>query len=140
MDKEKYLKYINDYNLLVSLYLNKKEVGVFNLPSEEVSFFYKLSTHHSLRALFYKALEFSKLAFPSIFWRAPKSVTCEYAKRTSPPIVWRFFKDVTKGQRYLKTNKYELDAQDKENYSYWSNFMNNQYLTIMQVIKKNKEV
>ena len=61
MDKEKYLKYINDYNLLISLYLNKKEAGVFNLPSEEVSFFYKLSTHHSLRALFYKALEFSKL-------------------------------------------------------------------------------
>ena len=50
----------------------------------------------------------------------------------------RFFKDVVKGKRYSKTNKYELDTEDKERYSYWSNYMNEQYLAIMRVIKETK--
>lgn len=52
----------------------------------------------------------------------------------------KFFDDVRKGQRHLKTNKWELDTQDEKEYAYWSNYMNQQYLNILNTIKKNKEV
>lgn len=52
----------------------------------------------------------------------------------------KFFDDVRKGQRHLQTNKWELDTQDEKEYAYWSNYMNQQYLNILNAIKKNKEV
>ena len=52
----------------------------------------------------------------------------------------KFFRDVTRGQRYNKTHKYELDTEDKETYSYWSNYMNQQYIAILKFMAKNKEM
>ena len=46
----------------------------------------------------------------------------------------RFFKDVRSGERFKKTNKYELDTTSQK-YAYWSDYMNQEYFRIMRAIK-----
>jgi len=53
----------------------------------------------------------------------------------------RFFNDVRVSKRHLQNpNKWELDTQNEKEYAFWSNYMNIQYLNILSVIKKNKDV
>ena len=40
----------------------------------------------------------------------------------------RFFQDVKHGTLYKETGKYIMDSRDYKVYSYWSKFMNNEYL------------
>ena len=61
MDKELYLKNLKDYLHLISLYLNKKEEPSFKIDESNFPFFLKLSKHHSLTALFYKAVKDTKV-------------------------------------------------------------------------------
>ena len=60
MEKELYIKYVKDYIHLIALYLNKKEADI-DVDDSELGFFYKLSSHHSLRAFFYKVILDTKL-------------------------------------------------------------------------------
>lgn len=55
MEKQVYIKYVNDFIHLISLYLNKKKCDI-EIKEDELSFFYKLASHHSLRALFFKVI------------------------------------------------------------------------------------
>ena len=56
MDKELFLNQVKEYIRLLSLYLNKKEDPSFVVDKNLLSFFLKLSKHHSTIALLYKAL------------------------------------------------------------------------------------
>lgn len=56
MDKLTFTNYLNKYTKLMALYLNNKEDPNFNISNEELAFFIKLSKHHSLMALLYKAI------------------------------------------------------------------------------------
>jgi len=56
MDKEKFTSDIFSYIHLLSLYLNKKKASDFKVDENNISLFVQLSKHHSLIALFYKAL------------------------------------------------------------------------------------
>ena len=60
MEKEVFKSNVYQYIKLISLYLNKKEASDFVLDKDNLSFFVKLSKHHSLTALFYKAVLSSK--------------------------------------------------------------------------------
>ena len=61
MEREKFKKLIHDYIRLISLYLNNKEDSSFVVDNEEITFFYNLSKHHSLKALLYQALKTTKV-------------------------------------------------------------------------------
>ena len=56
MEKEIFLNNVKKYIAVIALYLNKKEDPNFIINQEELSFFIKLSKHHSLTALLYQAL------------------------------------------------------------------------------------
>ena len=56
MEKEQFLNHIHAYIKLLGLYLNKKEAPDLTIDKNQLSFFIKLSKHHSLRAILYKAL------------------------------------------------------------------------------------
>ena len=56
MEQEQFNNCVHQYIKLISLYLNKKEDKDFNVDKETLSFFYKLSKYHSLRAVLYLAL------------------------------------------------------------------------------------
>ena len=64
MEKEKFKQYIHEYLKLISLYLNKKEVKDFVVDKEKLSFFYKISKYHSLKALLYQVLTATKVDVP----------------------------------------------------------------------------
>lgn len=40
----------------------------------------------------------------------------------------RFFQDVKRGTLFKETGRYIMDSRDQDVYSYWSRFMNNEYL------------
>ena len=61
MEQEQFKKYIDEYLKLISLYLNKKEAKDLSIDKEKLSFFYKISKYHSLRAVFYQALVNTKV-------------------------------------------------------------------------------
>ena len=61
MEQEQFKKYIHEYLKLLSLYLNKKEAKDFVIDKEKISFFYKISKYHSLRAIFYQVISTLKL-------------------------------------------------------------------------------
>lgn len=46
----------------------------------------------------------------------------------------RFFKCVNKTTNHERTGKYQLTSKD-EDYAYWSNFMNNEYLSIIRSLR-----
>ena len=56
MDKQKFANDVFDYLHLVSLYLNKKAASDFKVD-DNIAFYATLSKHHSLMALFYKAVK-----------------------------------------------------------------------------------
>ena len=56
MEQEKFKQYISEYLKLISLYLNKKEAKDLIIDKEKLSFFYKISKYHSLKAFFYQVL------------------------------------------------------------------------------------
>ena len=56
MEQEKFKQYISEYLKLISLYLNKKEAKDLTIDKEKLSFFYKISKYHSLKAFFYQVL------------------------------------------------------------------------------------
>lgn len=62
MEQEQFNNYVHQYIKLISLYLNKKEDKDFNVDKESLSFFYKLSKYHSLRAALYLALVNTKVS------------------------------------------------------------------------------
>ena len=55
-NKEQFIKSVHDYIHLVALYLNK-QTSDFEIDDEQLKFFLKLSKHHSLVALLYKAIK-----------------------------------------------------------------------------------
>ena len=57
MEKEVFKTKVLKYIKLLSLYLNKKKDASFAINQEELSFFIRLSKHHSLASLLFKALE-----------------------------------------------------------------------------------
>ena len=61
MEKEIFLNNVKKYIKLLGLYLNKKEDPSFVINQNELSFFIKLSKHHSLTALLYQALVKTKV-------------------------------------------------------------------------------
>ena len=65
MDKQIFLNNIKKYIKLLGLYLNKKEDPNFNINKNELSFFIKLSKHHSLMAFLYQAINNVKANVPS---------------------------------------------------------------------------
>ena len=56
MDKSSFLTEVKRYIKLLAFYLNNKEDSDFLLDDKELSFYIKLSKHHSLMAFLYKAL------------------------------------------------------------------------------------
>ena len=60
MEKEQFNQYVHQYLKLLSLYLNKKEAKDFVIDKSNISFFVRLSKHHSLSAFFFKAVECTK--------------------------------------------------------------------------------
>ena len=60
MDKNVFTNQIHGYISLLSSYFNNKETPFSNLSTDELSFFYKVSKHHSLRALFFLAIRDTK--------------------------------------------------------------------------------
>ena len=60
MEQEKFKQYIHEYLKLISLYLNKKEAKDLTIDKEKLSFFYKISKYHSLKAFFYQVLVATK--------------------------------------------------------------------------------
>ena len=60
MDNVTFLNQVKEYIKLLYLYLNKKEDSSFVVDKNKLSFFIKLSKHHSTTALLYKALMESK--------------------------------------------------------------------------------
>ena len=65
MEKEIFLNNVKKYIKLLGLYLNKKEDPNFNINKNELSFFIKLSKHHSLMAFLYQAINNVKANVPS---------------------------------------------------------------------------
>ena len=65
MEKETFFKNVKKYIKLLGLYLNKKEDPSFALDKNELSFFIKLSKHHSLMAFLYQAINNVKVNVPS---------------------------------------------------------------------------
>ena len=65
MEKEIFLNNVKKYIKLLGLYLNKKEDPSFALDKNELSFFIKLSKHHSLMAFLYQAINNVKANVPS---------------------------------------------------------------------------
>ena len=61
MEKEQFAAYLHQYIKLLSIYLNKKEAPDFVIDKNLLSFFVKLSKHHSTTALLYKALVTTKV-------------------------------------------------------------------------------
>lgn len=61
MEQEKFLRGVHHYLRLISLYLNKQEDPEYEINKGKLSFFLKLSKHHSLRALFYQVLKNTKV-------------------------------------------------------------------------------
>ena len=61
MEQEQFKSYVHQNIKLLSLYLNKKEDNSFVINKEMISFFYKLSKYHSLRAVLYLALKETKV-------------------------------------------------------------------------------
>ena len=55
MSKEVYISNLKDYLLLLSSYLNNKEMKDFKIDESNISFFLSFSKKHSLTALLYKA-------------------------------------------------------------------------------------
>ncbi len=51
----------------------------------------------------------------------------------------RFFNDVRVSKRFKTSNKYELDTQDYDKYVYWSNYMNESYFRILNMIRRGKK-
>ena len=64
MDKELFLNNVNKYIKLIAFYLNKKEASNLTIDEKELSFFIKLSKHHSLTALLYQVLINTKVNCP----------------------------------------------------------------------------
>ena len=60
MEKESFLLNVKEYIKLLALYLNKQEAADLNIDNDKLSFFIKLSKHHSTTALFYQALVATK--------------------------------------------------------------------------------
>ena len=56
MEKETFLTSLKKYIHILGLYLNKKEDPSLEVDDKELSFFIKLSKHHSLMAFLYQAL------------------------------------------------------------------------------------
>ena len=65
MEKEIFLNNVKKYIKVLGLYLNKKEDPSFALDKNELSFFIKLSKHHSLMAFLYQAINNVKANVPS---------------------------------------------------------------------------
>ena len=61
MEQVEFNNYVHQYIKLLSLYLNKKEDKDFIIDKPALSFFYKLSKYHSLRAVLYLALANTKV-------------------------------------------------------------------------------
>lgn len=91
----------------------------------------------------------TKIPGTSILWRDPNTHVIRVAYRKTSKnnkecsinrlfvtneIRDKFFKDVVRGKRYLNTNKYELDTQDLDMYTKWSDYMNERYF---ELIKEN---
>ena len=64
MDKSLFLNHLHKYIKLLSLYLNNKEAPDFVIDNNELSFFVKLSKHHSLMAFLYKAISEVRVNVP----------------------------------------------------------------------------
>ena len=62
MEQIEFNNYVHQYIKLLSLYLNKKEDKDFIIDKPALSFFYKLSKYHSLRAVLYLALKTTKVS------------------------------------------------------------------------------
>ncbi|MBO7573335.1 MAG: nucleotidyltransferase family protein [Bacilli bacterium] len=60
MDKKEFASGVFNYLHLVGLYLNKKTASDFKVDDSNISFYVGLSKHHSLMAIFYKALKSTK--------------------------------------------------------------------------------
>ena len=61
MEKEQFRARIKKYITLLSFYLNKKEAHDFVIDEKELSFFIKISEHHSLKAFLFQALKDCKV-------------------------------------------------------------------------------
>ena len=62
MEKQQFSKLVHSYINLLSLYLNKKEASDLTIEDKELSFYIKLSKHHSLTAFLYKTIETTKVS------------------------------------------------------------------------------
>ena len=60
MDKELFKNNVLSFAKLLSIYLNKKEASDLVIDKELLSFYVKLSKHHSLKAILYAALSSTK--------------------------------------------------------------------------------
>ena len=69
MEKEQFNQYVHQYLKLLSLYLNKKEAKDFVIDKSNISFFARLSKHHSLSAFFFKAVESTKAQIEEEYFR-----------------------------------------------------------------------
>lgn len=89
----------------------------------------------------------TKVPGTSILWRDPNKHVIRVAYRKTSnfnkecsinrlfitnDVRDKFFKDVVKGKRYLSTSKYELDTQDLDVYTKWSNYMNDRYFELVK--------
>ena len=61
MEQSVFLNGLKEYIRLLSLYLNNQEASDLSIDDKKLSFFIKLSKHHSLRAIFYAALSSLKV-------------------------------------------------------------------------------
>lgn len=61
MEKEQFKQYLQEYIKLIALYLNNKEDPSFEVDKDRISFFYRLSKYHSLKALLYQVLKTTKV-------------------------------------------------------------------------------
>ena len=60
MEKAKFKEYLYSYIKLISSYLNNKEEKDLVIDNNKLSFFYKISSFHSLRAILYLAVKNTK--------------------------------------------------------------------------------
>ena len=61
MEKEQFGQYLHEYIRLIALYLDNKEDPSFEVDKDHMSFFYRLSKYHSLKALLYQVLKTTKV-------------------------------------------------------------------------------
>lgn len=61
MEQEQFFNNVSKYIHLVSLYLNKKDASDLTIDDNELSFFVKLSKHHSLVSFLYKVIKDTKV-------------------------------------------------------------------------------